>query len=189
MRIIGGQARGRRLLEPERTSAIRPTSDRARETIFNILGQWCDGMSVLDLFAGTGAMGLEALSRGATRATFVDSHRDATQLVRDNAQALGFVAQCEVMAQQTSDALRTLARRGAQFHLVFIDPPYAQQQGGPTLQQLGSAGLLFPQSKVVVEGDKREELAEYYGGLALTGSRRIGRTAVSIFSFAGSTHR
>src|SRR5512132_3323905 len=95
MRIIAGTAKGRALKGP-RGAGLRPTADRVRESIFNVLGQWLDGLRVLDLFAGTGALGLEAVSRGAREAVLVDSGREALQLCRENAEALGMAAQVQV---------------------------------------------------------------------------------------------
>src|SRR5688572_2885467 len=100
MRIVAGTAKGRALAGPKATSRhIRPTADRVRETLFNILGQWLDGQCVLDLYAGTGALGLEALSRGAARAALVDSDREALALCRQNTEHLGFSDRVDILGQ------------------------------------------------------------------------------------------
>ena len=118
MRVTGGELKGQRLDSPPRRSAnVRPTSDRVREAVFSILGD-VSGAVVLDLFSGTGALGIEALSRGAARATLVDTH---TTLPRRNVQRLGLEGRCEVVR---ADALRFLRRAGGGFDLVFCDPPY-----------------------------------------------------------------
>src|SRR5689334_4596427 len=108
MRIVAGSARGRALKGP-RSAAIRPTADRVRESIFNILGQWLDGQRVLDLYAGTGALGLEAVSRGAARAVLVDSGKEAVSLCRQNAKDLGFGGQVTVVAMPVERAVEALA--------------------------------------------------------------------------------
>src|SRR5215510_10826844 len=123
MRIVAGKARGHHLLGP-RSSNIRPTADRVREAIFNVLGQWMDGWSVLDLFAGTGALALESISRGARRAVMVDEDKEAVRLCRTNAAALGFKEQVEILAMPVTRALAQLQRAGERFELIFADPPY-----------------------------------------------------------------
>jgi 16S rRNA (guanine966-N2)-methyltransferase len=124
VRVVGGSARGRTLVAPPR-GRTRPTSDRAREAIFNALRSRgaVEGSDVLDLFAGSGALGVEALSQGATSATFVDSDRLARQAIRRNLEACGFLDRAAVIA---APAERFLAQRGAEgFDLAFLDPPYA----------------------------------------------------------------
>src|SRR3954467_15650634 len=120
MRIISGQWRGRRLVAPA-GNATRPTSDRVREALFSILGA-LDGERVLDLFAGSGALGLEALSRGAASATFVERAPAALRVLRDNVADLG--ASAEVVAADARAHLRAARAQGAQYDLVFLDPPY-----------------------------------------------------------------
>ena len=133
MRILSGSARGRPLKGPK-GPGIRPTADRVRETLFNVLGQYLEGGEVLDLFAGTGALALEALSRGAARAVLVDSGREALGLIRENAAALGFAERCEVLPSDALRALEHLGREGRRFALVFADPPYAQKVIADLLQ-------------------------------------------------------
>ena len=119
MRVISGSARGRRLKEPEGQS-IRPTTDMVKEAVFNIIQFDIEGRRVLDLFAGTGQLGIEALSRGAAAAVFVDELGDAAKLVRDNIKAMGFENRATVVR---SDALAYL-RQGGRFDVIFLDPPY-----------------------------------------------------------------
>ncbi|HET6664222.1 MAG TPA: 16S rRNA (guanine(966)-N(2))-methyltransferase RsmD [Acidimicrobiales bacterium] len=146
MRVVGGSARGRTLVAPpgERT---RPTSDRVREAIFNALRSRgaVEGSDVLDLFAGSGALGVEALSQGAAHATFVDSDRVARQAVRRNLEACGFLARAAIVA---APAERFLARLGAErFDLAFCDPPYAFASWGRLLASL-------PADLAVIESDR-----------------------------------
>ncbi len=181
MRIVAGAARGRTIAGPKRDDVIRPTADRVRQTLFNVLGQWCDGLEVLDLFSGTGALALEALSRGATKAVCVDSGREAQGLITANAQALGFSDRVELLAQPTERALATLASQGRRFHLVFSDPPYRLEVSLKVLEQLGALCLLHPGATVVVEHAKDEQVPERVGALVRVDERRFGSTVVEVF--------
>jgi len=180
MRIVAGSARGRALKGP-RSAAIRPTADRVRESIFKILGQWLDGQRVLDLYAGTGALGLEAISRGAARAVLVDSGKEAVSLCRQNAQDLGFEERVAVMAMPVERAVEALARAGERFDLVFADPPYAAEVTTRTLERVEP--LLAPGGVCVVEHDKREAVPESVGRLGRTDARAFGDTRVAFFRF------
>lgn len=182
MRIVAGSAKGRALQGPKPTSRhIRPTADRVRETLFNVLGQWLEGQSVLDLYAGTGALGLEALSRGAGRAVLVDSDREALALCRQNTDALGFSAQVEILAQPVARAVEQLGKRGTPFELIFADPPYAARVVETVVEQVAKAGLLAPGGMLVVEHDKREAAPEFHEGLARVDQRRFGDTLASFY--------
>ncbi len=185
MRIVAGTARGRPLAAPKRDDVIRPTSDRARETIFNVLGQWCDGQEVLDLFAGTGALGLEALSRGAAKAVLVDQGREAQALCRENARALGFEAQVELLPVPFERALEALGAKGARFDLVFADPPYALEAGAAVLEGLLAHGLLADGARVVLEHGRAEALPARVGRLERADERQFGDTRVTIFRLTG----
>jgi 16S rRNA (guanine(966)-N(2))-methyltransferase RsmD len=181
MRIIAGTAKGRTLATPKNAKTIRPTSDRVRESIFNVLGQWCEGEVVLDLFSGTGALGLEALSRGATRAVLVDASREGSELSRKNAETLGFGAQVQVLAQPADRAIATLGKSGEKFTLVFMDPPYAQRAIEDLLEALAAAGVLAEGARIVAEHGKKEDVAEQVGTLTRNFHRVFGDTQVSIF--------
>lgn len=182
MRIVAGSARGRALAGPRPGSAhIRPTADRVRETLFNVLGQWLEGQVVLDLYAGTGALALEALSRGASRAVLVDQDREALALCRSNARSLGFEPQAEVLAQPVERAVKLLAQRGERFDLIFADPPYAARQVERVLEQVVGEGLLAAAGTLVVEHDRREPAPQEQAGLRRVDQRRFGDTLVSLY--------
>lgn len=181
MRIIAGTAKGRALATPKDARTIRPTSDRVRQSLFNVLGQWCEGEVVLDLFSGTGALALEALSRGAARAVLVDSGREGAALSRKNAADLGFGAQAEVLELPAARAIEALGKRAEKFTLVFLDPPYAQRAIEDLLEALLAAGVLVEGARVVAEHSKKEPVAEAVGRLARLDQRTFGDTAVSIF--------
>lgn len=178
MRIVAGTARGRPLVAP-RSLSTRPTSDKVRAAIFNLLGQFFDGGCVLDLYAGTGALALEALSRGCERAVCVEHDRSAAELILRNAAACGFLERVEVRRARVEAALPRLAA-GA-FTLCLLDPPYAV---GPeaALALLGPA--LAPGATVVAEHDTRHPPPETVGDLALVDRRSYGDSGVSIYRLA-----
>jgi 16S rRNA (guanine966-N2)-methyltransferase len=162
MRIVGGSHRGRRLIAPS-GDVVRPTSDRAREALFNILshgdfaasGQPFADKPVLDAFAGTGAFGLEALSRGASAAVFIESEREALAALRRNVGALGEADRAHIVA---GDATRP-PRAALACAVAFLDPPYKSGLASPALTALAAAGWLTPDALVVIELAAREDLS------------------------------
>lgn len=152
MRIVGGRFRGR-VLQGPRSEAIRPTSDRLRETVFNILehgfGDPCPGARVIDLFAGTGAMGLEALSRGAAHVLFVDQGAEARALLRANIETLGVGGVTRIFRRDATKLGD--APPGPPFTLAFLDPPYRRGLASPALEALVAGGWLAPGALCVVE--------------------------------------
>jgi 16S rRNA (guanine966-N2)-methyltransferase len=175
MRIVAGEARGRRLAVPHGTGT-RPTSDRVREAIFNVLGQFFEGGDVLDLYSGTGALELEALSRGCGRATCVEADRAAAALLARNAETCGFAARVELRRERVEVALGRLPR--AAFDLAFLDPPYAE---GPAAALAALGALLRPGGRAVAEHDARRPPEDAYGPLRLVDRRRYGDTGISIY--------
>src|SRR5918999_1933839 len=174
MRVIAGRYGGRRLQAPP-GDATRPTSDRVREALFSVLGGRVDGARVLDLFAGSGALGIEALSRGAAEATFVDSAPASIRAVRANLDALGAAAEV-----RRADARRFLGSASAaarQYDLVFLDPPYrlAGRLGTPLTAELPD--VLAPGAAVIAESDRRAPLEL---GLPILDERRYGDTLIRI---------
>jgi 16S rRNA (guanine(966)-N(2))-methyltransferase RsmD len=176
MRVIAGRLGGRRLKAPK-GRVTRPTSDRVREALFAMLGD-VEGTSVLDLFAGTGALGIEALSRGAQRAVFVERDTRVARILSANLDALGIEREAgEVRRVDTLAALRS-ARTGKEtYDLIFIDPPYQQaHEWGPELSAM-LPSLLRPNARVVVESDRRAPLELE---LALERHKRYGDTSITI---------
>ncbi|HUB74139.1 MAG TPA: 16S rRNA (guanine(966)-N(2))-methyltransferase RsmD [Solirubrobacteraceae bacterium] len=176
MRVTGGRLGGRRLKAP-RGRGTRPTSDRVREALFAMLGELA-GEDVLDLFAGTGALGIEALSRGARGVVFVERDPACARVLEDNLEALGVAReQAQVRRVDALRALQAARARREKYDLVFIDPPYAQARAwGPELSALLPA-LLAPGARVVVESDRRAPLALE---LPLERERRYGDTSITI---------
>jgi len=175
VRIVAGAARGRRLLAPK-GGGTRPTSDMVRGAVFNVLGQFFEGGSVLDLFAGTGAMSLEALSRGCERAVCVESGRDVAEVLRRNALACGLEDRVEVRVEPAEAAVARLPT--GSFDLVFLDPPYAAGVEGVLP---GVERLVRPGGRVVAEHDRRRPPADRCGRLALVDRRAYGDTGISIY--------
>lgn len=179
MRVIAGRLRGRRVDAP-RKSDTRPTYDRVRESVFAIIGPRIEGATVLDLFAGSGVLGIESISRGARSAVLVDIDQAAVGTVRGNVERLGIGQACDV---RRGDALELLGRDalGGPFGLVFVDPPYRSGLQAAVLDLLGEPGRLRPGTLVVVEHGARDDLPESGGSLALVRRERYGSTAVSFY--------
>jgi 16S rRNA (guanine966-N2)-methyltransferase len=180
MRVIGGNARGRRLKAPK-GRALRPTSDRVKEALFNILPHDLAGMKVLDLFAGTGNLTIEALSRGATGAILIDSSSESAKAISANLRRLDLADLAKVWIMPVSRALRLLGRRGETFDMIFLDPPYERGWVEPALKIIAEGALLRPSGVVIAEHSVREKVAETYGILALKDQRRYGSTLISFF--------
>jgi 16S rRNA (guanine(966)-N(2))-methyltransferase RsmD len=176
--VTGGRLRGRRLRAP-RGAATRPTADRVRESLFARLGD-LGGCAVLDLFAGTGALGIEALSRGAVRAVFAERARPALASLEANLAELGLAASARILRGDVRAALGRLAREGERFDLVFLDPPYGAPDGGEALRAVSRCGLLAPAGTLVLETSWRHPPGDV-PGLAKAGERRYGETLVSCY--------
>ena len=181
MRIVAGSAKGRVLAAPKSDDVIRPTADRVRETLFNVLGQRCDGLTVLDLFAGTGALGLEAVSRGAIKAVLVDREREALELCRLNASALKFNDRVEIVSASAIAAIGLLGKKGQVFELVFSDPPYALTAGVSVLEALGQSKVVSDGGVVVIEHGKEEQLPQRVGDFTQIDERDFGTAIVTLF--------
>jgi 16S rRNA (guanine966-N2)-methyltransferase len=175
MRIVAGSLRGRRLLAPE-GDTTRPTTDRVREALFSILGDIDDAV-VLDLYAGTGALGLEALSRGARRAVFVESSSKASSVLRKNIDDLGLRDRCEVIARPVERAMAEIEKRGP-FDLVLVDPPYAAWKG-QAIDAMSAVvkRALSPSATVVIEHATRDG-APTIDGLHAFDQRTYGDTSL-----------
>lgn len=184
VRITGGTFRSRTLVAP-RGAATRPTSDRVREALFSMLGglRAVEGARVLDLYAGTGALALEALSRGAARATLVESSRPALAALHANVEALGVGGRARVLATTAERAIELISgdnASGERFELVFADPPYARaEEAARTLERYAAKGTLAPGAVIVLEHSSRD--APDVTGLERMDLRRYGDTALSLF--------
>lgn len=181
IRIIGGREKGRRL-KTLRGRKLRPTTERVREAIFDILGDDIMKSSVLDIFAGTGAMGIEALSRGAARVVFVESHRPMARIIRENLEGVERRRTAStVLVGDFRRAVRVLEGSPGSFDIAFMDPPYGKGLAQKSLKELAESSILSERAVVVVEHSRREGLEEEVNGLMLTERRRYGDTMVSFY--------
>jgi 16S rRNA (guanine(966)-N(2))-methyltransferase RsmD len=183
MRVIAGQYRSRVLHAPPGLHT-RPTSDRLRETLFNVLAPHIEGAVFLDLYAGSGAVGIEALSRGAQEAIFVEQVETALRAIRTNLTALGIQGRYALEPRTVAAGLRRLEEAGRQANLIFLDPPYAEDhEYALALGLLGNEcqALLAPGALVVAEHEKRRDLDPGYGSLVRYRVLRQGDAALSFY--------
>ncbi len=181
MRIIGGDLKGRKL-RPIRGMTIRPTSDRLRESLFNILGDRVQNAVVLDLFAGTGALGIEALSRGARLAVFIDRYKGALSAVAENLRQCGIQDRARVVRWDMVRGLSCIRDHQPPFTLVFMDPPYERNLVAPALNHLAESRALASKSLIIVEHSAHEPAPEPPGEWRFADQRRYGKTLVSFYS-------
>jgi len=180
-RIIGGQGKGRRLKTPS-GQATRPTGARVRQTLFDILGPRIPGCRFLDAFAGGGGVGLEALSRGASRVVFADSSAPAVAAIRENLRAMAALGgDVQVHRQDAGQLVSALARAAHRFDVVYLDPPYEGDQYERLLERIGAGGLLDPRGVVVAEHFHKRELPETIGGLVRSRVVRVGEHRLSFY--------
>jgi 16S rRNA (guanine966-N2)-methyltransferase len=165
MRVVAGKYRSR-TLGALRGVKLRPTSDRLRETLFDILGPSVEGSVFLDLYAGTGAVGIEALSRGARQVFFVESHRAGVALIRRNLETLGIASGAEVLALDAVRGCQRLESRGVRADFVFLDPPYGEaEEYRGALEFLGASKLVAPGGRIIAEYDRKRAPVEPIAGL------------------------
>ncbi|NPV59289.1 MAG: 16S rRNA (guanine(966)-N(2))-methyltransferase RsmD [Actinobacteria bacterium] len=182
MRIIAGEAKGRRIKAP-RGDRTRPMRDFVREAVFSMLGEKVEGATVLDLFAGSGSLGLEALSRGAWEAVFVDRGSEPCRIIQENLDMLGMSGRGRVVRAEILDYLRKTAGKRPPFNLIFIDPPYRidLRYRQEMLKRLAVGGFLAPSSVVIIEAPLRSEPPEPPAGVRHLERRKYGETAVDVY--------
>jgi len=184
MRVITGSVRGRKLKEPAGKD-IRPTTDKVKESVFNIIQFRVPGARVLDLFAGTGQMGIEALSRGAAEAVFVDRSREAVKLVRDNLAATGLADRARVV---NADSLAYL-KSGGKFDVVYMDPPYEGDTLDRALAEAAAVDILRESGIILCECEREKTLAAPGKGYEQIGEYRYGRIKIVAFGRTDETAR
>ena len=185
MRIIAGTYRGRHL-QTLTGSMTRPTSDRLRETLFNILASRIDGSSFLDICAGSGAVGIEALSRGASEVTFIENSRDACAVIEANLNTLGAAGCATIERRSASAALKSLEQTSRQFDIAFFDPPYASEIYHQVMKQLGPGNLIAPGGVVVVEHRAKITPKPEYEKLHRFRELKQGESALAFYEFRDS---
>lgn len=178
MRIIGGNFRGRKLIALSGDD-IRPTSDRVREAIFNILGPWIRGTRVLDLYAGTGALGLESLSRGARNVVFMDAALSSCKIIQKNIDLCKTAEKTTLIHHDIVGHPFSQVLREAPFDLIFMDPPYGKGYVETTLGKSGFIDLLAPKGIIIVEQSFKESLADPLNGLDIYRQKKYSKTFVS----------
>jgi len=180
MRIIGGEAKGRKLCVP-RGASVRPTAERIKAAFFNII-QPPNGKSFLDLFAGTGNMGLEALSRGAIGAMFIENNQVMVDAMTRNVAACGFTGRSEIFSSDFIHAIPKLKERSYVFDILFADPPYERGLVSQTLKHLGSGALLANNGLLAIQHSIREAIKDNESGqFVLIDQRQYGDTILSFF--------
>ena len=184
MRIISGDARGRTLVAPA-GQKTRPTQDYVRESLFNILQFQVNGASVLDLFAGTGALALESISRGAASAVLVDSDRAACEAIRKNIRSVQCADRCRLIQRDYRQALMEIAEKDEKFSLVFLDPPYRMTETGDMCRELALRGLLKHGALILVEHRKGFP-PQTEGPFELEQVRKYGDTEISFVRYTGN---
>ncbi|MFS0727792.1 16S rRNA (guanine(966)-N(2))-methyltransferase RsmD [Paenibacillus sp. 1P07SE] len=182
MRVIAGEAKGRPL-KAVPGSGTRPTTDKVKEAIFSMIGPFFKGGQALDLFAGTGGLGIEALSRGMTRAVFIDLERQSIEVVRRNVEAAGMAGRAEIYKNEAGRALKLLEKRGQTFELVFLDPPYKMREADQLMMEMAVRGLLAPEAVIVVEHDARHIYRETFAQFRQRRQALYGDIAVTIYDY------
>lgn len=185
MRVIAGAYRGFRLQTPAGRQT-RPTADRVREALFNILSPYIIDSRVLDLFAGSGAVGIEALSRGASFAVLVENNPAAIKAIRSNLVKTGLEGKAEVITTEVGSAIAYLKRKGQRFDLVYLDPPYKRGMITSTLEELAKMDIVAPRGIMVAESSAREAVPEIVGRLRCYRRQNYGDTDLIFYAFANS---
>ncbi|MED4780647.1 16S rRNA (guanine(966)-N(2))-methyltransferase RsmD [Brevibacillus choshinensis] len=182
MRVISGEHKGRRLAAVP-GKGTRPTTDKVKESIFNMIGPYFDGGWALDLYAGTGGLGIEALSRGVDRSVFVERDAKAFAVVKQNLETCRLEGSADLYRMDADRAIRTLATRKQAFDLVFLDPPYAQQKIAEEIRLLQELDLLADGAWIVTEHDVDVKLPEEIGDCVQDRASTYGDTAVTLYYF------
>lgn len=176
--MIGGKYGGRYLVS-FKADHIRPTTDRVKESLFNILQNQIEGALVLDLFCGTGNLGIEALSRGAKKVTFVDAHPKSIQILKQNLEKLKVTEDHQILRKDVFSFLKTYT--GDPFDLIFIDPPFTEAIADQVMTQVSASGIFAPQTCIAIESGRREKIEKDYQALSRYTDREYGDKFLSLF--------
>lgn len=182
MRVVSGKCKGIPLKAvPGKTT--RPTTDKVKEAIFNMIGPYFDGGIGLDLFAGSGGLGIEALSRGLDKMIFVDRDKNAIQTIHENIHKCGLEPFAEVYRNDAERALKAVAKRELRFQLIFLDPPYRKQQLEGLIERISEKNLLHPDGVIICEHESDYQLPERIHDFIKNKEERYGTTTVAIYVF------
>jgi len=179
MRIISGKAKGRKLKAPR--FGIRPLSDQAREALFNILGEKVADCYFLDLFAGTGAVGIEALSRGAKISIFVEINKKTVEVIRENLNSTGLYGSAEVYSVDALRAIKILGAKKSKFDIIYLGPPYDSPVLEEAMRRLGEIDILNPAGIVIAEHRSKQVIAGSFGDLVSIRDSRYGDTVLTFY--------
>ncbi len=182
MRVISGTRKGK-ILKAVPGSSTRPTTDKVKEAIFNIIGPYFDGGVGLDLFAGSGGLGIEALSRGAERVIFVDRDGKAIQTIHENVKTCELEDFVEIFRNDAERALKAVIKRELAFQFIFLDPPYKKQQLLKLLEWIEREQLLVPNGTIICEHGSDIQLPETVGKLGVRKHEKYGIIAITIYEF------
>ncbi|MNW56624.1 Ribosomal RNA small subunit methyltransferase D [compost metagenome] len=187
MRVVSGSARGRNLKAVPGTGT-RPTTDKVKEALFSMIGPYFEGGQALDLFAGTGGLGIEALSRGMELAVFVDLEYKSIEVVRANLKTTGFEAKAEVYKNDAERAIKALSKREQKFDLVFLDPPYRLKHGDKLMESMDQLNLLSDGATIVLEYESTYVYPAAFGRFTEVRKAQYGETTLSIYAYNQSTN-
>ncbi|MDO7905883.1 16S rRNA (guanine(966)-N(2))-methyltransferase RsmD [Paenibacillus sp. JX-17] len=182
MRVVSGTAKGRPL-KAVPGSGTRPTTDKVKEALFSMIGPYFDGGQALDLFAGSGGLGIEALSRGMSHAVFIDMEPKSIEVIRENLKKTGLAEQSEVYRNDAQRAIKVLAKKEARFDMVFLDPPYRLKFGDKLMTEMHERGLLADGATMVLEYESGYEYPADFGPFRHLRKAVYGETAVSIYEY------
>ncbi|MFH2138965.1 MAG: 16S rRNA (guanine(966)-N(2))-methyltransferase RsmD [Candidatus Omnitrophota bacterium] len=185
MRITSGDFKGRTLKIPK-SKNVRPTSEKVRQAIFDVLGDFVQGKEVLDLFSGSGALGCEALSRGAKGVTFVENRRESVRIIRENLVSLKLDKKCTILAQDVLTVGGILAKKNKKFQVILADPPYRQDLAKKCLLEIVKYDILNAPTIIIIEHYKKDELPQQLGDIELWQLKKYGDTFVSFYQMRQS---
>ncbi|WP_078547345.1 16S rRNA (guanine(966)-N(2))-methyltransferase RsmD [Litchfieldia alkalitelluris] len=184
MRVISGTCKGRPLKAVPGTTT-RPTTDKVKEAIFNMIGPFFDGGEALDLFGGSGGLGIEALSRGIDKVIFVDKEFKAIQTIKENISNCGFTDRVEIYRNDANRALKAIIKREIRFDYIFLDPPYNNNQLKALIAMIADYHLLSENGYIVAEHDHEMNLPEVIGNLSIIKKEKYGITAITVYQTQG----
>lgn len=180
MRVISGKVRGLKLNSPKNED-VRPTTDRVKESLFNIINQYVIDSKVLDLFAGTGSLGIECLSRGAKECVFVDLSKESINIVKSNIKKARVENESIVINADFKEAINKLKGQNSRFDIIFMDPPYYKDLFIESLEKIDEADLLDEDGIIVIEHDSKDEFPENISRLEKTKSKKYGNTTLTFY--------
>lgn len=180
MRVISGKVRGLKLNAPKNDD-VRPTTDRVKESLFNIINSYIMDSKILDLFAGTGSLGIECLSRGAQKCVFVDISRDSIEIVKSNIRKARVENESVIVNADFKDAITKIQATKDKFDVIFMDPPYYKDMFISALEKIDQADLLIEDGIIVIEHDTKDSFPETIGRLEKSKSKKYGNTTLTFY--------